>query len=351
MATYRAAGVDIEGKDAAMGAFLRWLGQTHSFPGTLGRPVLANGFYAAVHDLGNGTGVAISTDSVGTKVLVAEEAGRYDTIGIDCVAINVNDVLCVGARPIALVDYVAMQGVDGAVLEQLGKGLYEGARQAGIAIAGGELAQVPELLRSRVDLAGTCIGVVSLDCIIDGRAIQDGDVVIGLASSGLHSNGYTLARKVLMGPDSYAVDSHVPELGCTLADELLKPTVVYVKPVLDVLGHATGLAHISGGGLLNLLRFQTNCGFELDSLPEVPAIFGLIADGGRVAPEEMYRVFNMGVGFCVVVRPGSEDLVLEAARRHQIEAWPIGTARSGLSGLVVLSKRGLVGESNAFRNA
>ena len=332
-----------------MGAFLRWLGQTHAFPGTLGRPVLANGFYAAVHDLNNGTGIAISTDSVGTKVLVAEEAGRYDTVGIDCVAINANDVLCVGARPIALVDYLAVQGLDALLLEQLGKGLYEGARKAGIAIAGGELAQVPELLKSRIDLAGTCIGIVSLDRLIDGRAIQDGDIVIGLASSGLHSNGYTLARKVLFG--AYRMDSHVPELGCTLADELLKPTTIYVQPVLQMLPSVTGLAHISGGGLLNLLRFQTGCGFELDRLPEAPAIFGLIADRGSVPPEEMYRVFNMGVGFCVVVRPGGEDLVLDGARRNRIDAWPIGAARAGLTGQVVLTKQGLVGEGNAFRNA
>lgn len=351
MATYRAAGVDVEGKDGAMGAFLRWLGQTQAFPGTLGRSVLENGFYAAVHDLNNGTGIAISTDSVGTKVLVAEAAGRYDTIGIDCVAINANDVLCVGARPIALVDYLAMQGLDEGILEQLGKGLYEGARQAGVAIAGGELAQVPELLKSRVDLAGTCIGIVSLDRLIDGRAIQDGDIVIGLASSGLHSNGYTLARKVLLGPDAYQADSYLPELGCTLADELLKPTTVYVQAVQQMLPSVTGLAHISGGGLLNLLRFQTNCGFEVDRLPEVPAIFGLIADRGSVPIEEMYRVFNMGVGFCVVVRPGGEDLVLEAARRHHIDAWPIGTARADLNGRVVLTKQGLVGEGNAFRHA
>lgn len=351
MATYRAAGVEVEGKDAAMGAFLRWLGQTHSFPGTLGRSVLANGFYAAVHDLNNGTGVAISTDSVGTKVLVAEEAGRYDTIGIDCVAINVNDVLCTGARPIALVDYLAVQGLDAQMLEQLGKGLYEGARQASIAIAGGELAQVPEMLKSRVDLAGTCIGIVSLDRLIDGRYIRDGDVVIGLASSGLHSNGFTLARRVLLGPDAYQIDSYVPELSCTLADELLKPTAIYVKPVLQVLTQVTGLAHISGGGLLNLLRFQTDCGFELDNLPAPHAVFDLIAARGDVSSDEMHRAFNMGVGFCVVARPEAEGAVLESAQRHGVQAWPIGKARGRLRGQVLLSQRGLIGEGNAFRNA
>lgn len=241
--------------------------------------------------------------------------------------------------------------MDAGLLEQVGKGLYEGARQAGVAIAGGELAQVPEMLKARLDLAGTCIGAVGLDRIVDGRAIQDGDIVVGLASSGLHSNGYTLARKVLLGPDAYAVDSYVPELGCVLADELLKPTAVYVRPILEVPGHATGLAHISGGGLLNLLRFRTSCGFELDSLPAPPPIFGLIADRGNVAPEEMYRTFNMGVGFCVVVRPGGEGLVQDAARRHGIDAWPIGTARGRLTGRAVLLQHGLVGEGNAFHPA
>src|SRR5205807_6719787 len=137
------------------------------FPGKVGRPVLENGFYAAIHDLGGGLGAAISTDSVGTKALVAEAAGRYESIGYDCVAINANDVLSVGARPIALVDYLAVQGIDEAILSELGKGLHDGARDASLAIAGGELAQVPEVLKARVDLAGTCLGVVSLDKIID----------------------------------------------------------------------------------------------------------------------------------------------------------------------------------------
>ncbi len=349
--TYQDAGVDIAGKDAAMGGFLRWLGQTHSFPGVTGRPVLQNGFYAAVHDLNNGTGVAISTDSVGTKVLVAEAAGRYDAIGIDCVAINANDVLCVGARPIALVDYLAVQSLDPQMLEEVGKGLYEGAQQAGIAIAGGELAQVPELLNVRVDVAGTCIGIVSLDRLIDGRYIRDGDVVVGFASSGLHSNGFTLARKVLLGPDAYQVDSYVPQLGCALAEELLKPTAIYVQPVLQVLSQVTGLAHISGGGLLNLLRLRTDCGFELDSLPDPPAIFDLIATRGAVTSDELYRVFNMGVGFCVVARPEAEGAVLSAAQRNGIQAWPIGRARSGLRGRVALPQQGLVGEGSAFRSA
>ena len=355
--TYRDAGVDIEGKDPALGGFLHWLGQTHGFPGAVGRPVLENGFYAAIHDLGNGLGVAISTDSVGTKMLVAESAGRYDTVGIDCVAINANDILSVGARPIALVDYLAVHHIDAAVLERLGQSLYEGARQAGIAIAGGELAQVPEMIRGAspghgVDLAGTCIGVVALDRIIDGRAIADGDVVVGLASSGLHSNGYTLARRVLLGPAGYSLDAYVPALGCALADELLRPTAVYVPPVLDLLAAGvaiSGLAHISGGGLLNLLRFNTGCGFDLNGLPEPPAIFKLVAERGSVAAEEMCRVFNMGVGFCVVVRPAAVPAVIQTAGRHGLGAWPMGAARRGLRGRVVLAALGLVGEGNAFR--
>lgn len=319
--------------------------------------MLENGFYAAIHDLGNGLGVAISTDSVGTKMLVAELAGRYDTIGIDCVAINANDVVSVGARPVALVDYLAVHHIEPEIMEPLGRGLYEGAKLAGLAISGGELAQVPELIRgvtetSGLDLAGTCIGVVALDRIVDGRAIQEGDVVVGLASSGLHSNGYTLARKVLLGPEAYRHDSYVPALGCTVADEMLKPTAVYVKPVTDLLSEGaqvTGLAHISGGGLLNLLRLNTDCGFAIDALPDVPPVFRLIAALGGVAQEEMYRVFNMGTGFCVIVRPGAVQAVVEAAARYGVNAQPLGVARGDLNGRVLLTKQGLVGEGNTFR--
>ena len=356
-ATYTAAGVDTDRAENALSGLLGWLNKTFLFPTPSGRPVLENGFFANVHDLGSGLGVAISTDGVGTKLLVAQQMDRYDTVGIDCVAVNVNDVLCVGARPIALVDYLAVQQVDAAVLDQLGAGLYEGARQAGVAIASGELAQIPELLRgdppgAGFDIAGACIGIVPLSSIIDGRAVQDGEAVVGFRSSGLHSNGYTLARRVLRASEKLALDSRVDGLDGTLGEELLKPTLIYVRPILDALSRTdgvTGLAHITGDGFLNLLRLRTDCGFELTALPEPPPIFQLIQKAGSIAPEEMYRVFNMGIGFCAVARPEAVSLLLDAAQRHGFDAQVIGHARRELSGKVVLARAGSVGEKRSFK--
>lgn len=354
--TYSAAGVDTGQAESALSGLLGWLNRTFTFPGAVGRPVLENGFYANVHDLGNGLGVALSTDGVGTKLLVAEMLRRYDTVGIDCVAMNVNDILCVGARPIALVDYLAVQRVDGVMLEQLGRGLYEGARQAGVAIASGELAQIPEMLRGHpdgtgFDIAAAAVGVVALDRIIDGSAIRDGDVVIGFRSSGLHSNGYTLARRVLLG--ACPLEDPLPALGgVTLAEELLRPTLIYVKPILAALqqtGGITGLAHITGDSFLNLLRLRTACGFELTGLPKPHPIFALIQELGPVQTEEMYQVFNMGIGFCVVARPEAAAAVLAAAAGHGFEAQVIGHARGALPGVVSLPAQGLVADKHGFR--
>ena len=356
--TYSAAGVDTGQAENALSGLLGWLNQTFTFPGAVGRPVMENGFYANVHDLGNGLGVAFSTDGVGTKLLVAELLRRYDTVGIDCVAMNVNDILCVGARPIALVDYLAVQRVDGAMLEQLGRGLHEGARQAGVAIASGELAQIPEMLRggpegTGFDIAAAAIGVVALDRIIDGSAIHDGDVVIGFRSSGLHSNGYTLARRVLLGETP--LDQPLAALGgANLADELLRPTLIYVKPVLAALEQTsgiTGLAHITGDSFLNLLRLHTDCGFELTTLPAPHPVFDLIQQLGPVDLTEMYQVFNMGIGFCVVCRPDAADTVLAAAKAHAFEAQAVGHARSALRGVVSLPREGLVADRRGFRRA
>lgn len=347
-------------QDSEEDALKRLVGQlnkTFAFAGEVGGPVLGNGFFATVHDIGNGIGVAVGTDGVGTKLLVAEALHRYDTVGIDCIAMNANDVLCVGARPFSLVDYLAVQEVHGDIMEALGRGLYEGARQAGVAIAGGELATIPEMLQGvrpggGFDLMATCLGLVQVADIIDGRAIRDGDVVIGLASSGLHSNGYTLARKVLLADAELPLAGYIDELGCTLGEELLKPTKIYVMPILEALQQTkgiAGMAHITGGGYLNILRLRTDCGFELTTLPAPPRIFGLIQRLGKLTPEEMYRTFNMGVGFVAVARPDAAAIVLASAARHGFAAQVIGRTRSSLKGKIVLTQLGLVGEGHGFR--
>ena len=298
------------------------------------RSILGSGHYANVLRLDETRGLALCCDGVGSKVVVAEALGRLDTVGIDCIAMNVNDVICVGADPIAVLDYIAVEQADPRALEQIARGLRAGAEDAGVEIPGGELAVLPELIRGHpsprgFDLCGTAIGTVSLDAIVTGDAVAPGDALIGLPASGLHSNGYTLARRALLDDGGLALDDRPPELaGASVADALLVPTAIYVGAVLDLLRSDVpvhGLAHITGGGLRNLLRLgDGRVGYAIEAPLPVPAIFGLIAGLGAVAPPEMWAVFNMGCGFVAVVpeaRAGDAAALL--GERHP------GTARIG----------------------
>jgi len=321
---YAKAGVDQGAADAAVAGLVRALGAIK-----LDRPSLQvplPGHYASVIKLDERSGIALSTDGVGTKLLVAEELGRFDTVGIDCVAMNVNDVICVGAEPLAMLDYIAVQQAKPAVCEEIGVGLARGAELAGVEIPGGELAQLGDLVSS-VDVSGACFGTVALDAIVDGSAVQPGDVVIGLPSSGIHSNGYTLARSALEG-----IPLDDERLGRPLGDVLLEPTEIYVKPVLELLRSEVdvrGLAHITSGGLGNLLRLAAEVGFEIDAPLPVPPIFELIQARGEVSEAEMYDVFNMGCGFCAVVPAADEAAALELLRAHYPAAQRIGRATEG----------------------
>ncbi|HEX8050967.1 MAG TPA: phosphoribosylformylglycinamidine cyclo-ligase [Solirubrobacterales bacterium] len=324
---YAKAGVDQGAADSAVAGLVRALGAINLERPSLQVPL--PGHYASVVRFDETTGIAFSTDGVGTKLVVAEELGRFDTVGIDCVAMNVNDVICIGAEPLAMVDYIAVDKADPEVCEEIGVGLARGAELAGIEITGGELAQLGELVRG-VDVSGACIGRVVLDEIIDGSAVEPGDVVIGLPSTGIHSNGYTLARASLAGiglgedPDG--------RLGRPLGEELLRPTQIYVKPVVELLRSEVdvrGLAHITSGGTKNLLRLAADVGYEIDApLPVLP-IFELIQERGEVSDEEMREVFNMGCGFCVVVAAADEAAALEKLRGHYPEAQRIGRAIEG----------------------
>src|SRR5437762_6802948 len=227
-ATYKATGVDTAKEELGMKKVAEWVHETFAFCPSA--PVkLPIGYFANVLQITPEIGIAISTDGVGTKILLAEQLERFDTIGIDCVAMNVNDVLCVGARPISMVDYIAVQRLTPEFLEEVGVGLREGARQAGISIPAGEIAQIPEMIQgvkegAGFDLVGTCIGVVHPNKINTGREVHPGDVVIGLPSSGIHSNGLTLARKSLLELGSMQLNEFVPAIGRTLGQELLEPT-------------------------------------------------------------------------------------------------------------------------------
>ena len=321
---YAQAGVDQGAADSAVAGLVRALGAID-----LGRPsrqVPLPGHYASVIRIDERLGIALSTDGVGTKLLVAEELGRFDTIGIDCVAMNVNDVICVGAEPLAMLDYIAIERADPGVCEQIGVGLARGAELAGVEIPGGELAQLGDLVRG-VDVSGACFGTVALDAIVDGAAVRPGDAVIGLPSSGIHSNGYTLARKALAG-----IPLEDERLGRPLGELLLEPTEIYVKPVLELLRSPVdvrGLAHITSGGVQNLLRLAADVGYEIDDPLPVPAIFELIAERGDVASTEMHEVFNMGCGFCCVVAAQDEEEALRLLRAHYPAAKRIGRAVEG----------------------
>jgi phosphoribosylformylglycinamidine cyclo-ligase len=327
--SYAKAGVDQGAADSAVAGLVRALGAIE-----LGRPsrqVPLPGHYASVIRIDDRLGIALSTDGVGTKLLVAEQLGRFDTVGIDCVAMNVNDVICVGAEPLAMLDYIAIERADPEVCEQIGVGLARGAELAGVEIPGGELAQLGDMVRG-FDVAGACFGTVALDEIVDGSSVQVGDAVIGLPSSGIHSNGYTLARAAL---DGLPLDEDPDgRLGRPLGDVLLEPTEIYVKPVLELLRSEVdvrGLAHITSGGLGNLLRLAAEVGYEIDAPLPVPPIFELIQERAGVGDAEMHEVFNMGCGFCCVVAPEHEAAAVESMQRHYPGARRIGRTVEGSS--------------------
>jgi phosphoribosylformylglycinamidine cyclo-ligase len=318
---YANSGVDQGAADSAVARLVRALGAIE-----LDRPSLQvplPGHYASVIRVAEGLGIALSTDGVGTKLMLAEQLGRLDTVGIDCVAMNVNDVICVGAEPLAMLDYVAIDRANPEACEQIGIGLARGATLAGIEIPGGELAQLGEMVHG-VDVSGACFGTVALDAIVDGAAVEPGDVVIGLPSTGLHSNGYTLARSALA---EIPLDDE--RLGRPLGDVLLEPTEIYVKPIVELLRSEVdvrGLAHITSGGTKNLLRLAAEVGYEIrDPLP-IPPVFDLIQEHGGVSDEEMSEVFNMGCGFCVVVPAEDVETALGMLRAHYPRAKPIGSA-------------------------
>jgi phosphoribosylformylglycinamidine cyclo-ligase len=344
---YAEAGVDASEAHGALSGLVHVLAQIDT--GKPSRSVLESGHYAAVLRLDERTGLAFCTDGVGSKVIVAEQAGRYDTVGIDCIAMNVNDVICVGAEPIALVDYIAVEEAQPDMLRDIAVGLRKGAEQAGIEIPGGELAQLPELIKGHpspngFDLCASCIGVVQLDRIVTGAAIQPGDAIIGIPSSGVHSNGLTLARSVLSD-----LREAPPELGGrTVADELLEPTVIYVRAVLELLAsdlNVRGLAHITGDGFLNLTRLHAAVGYRIDNPLPVPPVFSLIAARGGVEDAELWEVFNMGCGFCVVVPASQADAAVELLARHHSGTAVIGSI-TDQDGLVELPQAGLSGRKD-----
>jgi phosphoribosylformylglycinamidine cyclo-ligase len=353
---YAAAGVDTRQADRGVAGLVQVLSSIETGRERLTVPLA--GHYASVLRVAPGLGVALATDSVGSKVIVAEQARRFDTIGIDCVAMNVNDLICVGAEPLALLDYLAVENADPALLSEIAAGLKAGAEAARVEIPGGEVCQLPEVIRGHpspygFDLVGSAFGTVALDAIIDGSACAPGDAVIGIPASGVHSNGLTLARRVLCEQAGLALDARPEGLGGqSVADALLEPTVIYVRAVMELLHSDVavhGLAHITGGGLLNLLRLGRDVGFEITHPLPVPAVFTAIADLGDIDAAEMWEVFNMGCGFCVVVPEADADTTLGILSSHHPGAAVIGRC-TGQGGRVTVPVLGIEGAAGRLRS-
>jgi len=332
--SYEDAGV--KGQSEALSAVERHLRPTFSFP-TNGEVLTEFGHYASVIKLRSDLALALCTDGVGSKTIVASALNRYDTIAFDCVAMNVNDLLCVGARPLAMVDYLGVHTLDAGRADDLLGGLGAAAKEAGIAVPGGEVAQLPEVIGSdgrtqgdptAFDLVGTCVGTLHPDELILGRAVEPGDAIIGLASTGLHSNGYTLARRILLKDAGMSLGGHVDGLGRTLGEELLEPTAIYVRAITalwDAGIETRGLSHITGDGYANLVRLEAEVGYEFDALPEPQPVFGMIQQLGAIEDEEMFRVFNMGIGMVIITKPSEATRTLSVLESSGQVARRIGT--------------------------
>jgi len=319
--TYAKAGVNIDRKSSAIEALVKEL----RFKRT-GRGQMTNmkGLFASLIDFGD-VYLTLATDGVGTKILVAEELGIWDTIGIDCIAMNVNDTVCVGAEPMSFVDYIAIDKPVDEITESIGKGLQKGAELSNMEIVGGEIAVLPEMVKG-VDLSGTCLGYVEKDKIVSGQECQEGDLIITLQSSGIHSNGLTLARKVFEAA-GYSLTDRIPGLQGTIGMELLTPTEIYVKEVLDIISkhEIHGLIDITGGGLRNLLRMRTGLQYVIDDPLKPAPIFEKIQELGGITDREIYQTLNMSMGFDIVA-PADDA---EAIAKEYKNAYVVGRVAKG----------------------
>jgi phosphoribosylformylglycinamidine cyclo-ligase len=329
--TYKEAGVDISKIKQSQAAIGKLIESTHKLQ-KMAKITHGFGHYAGIVEIPGGKLLATHTDGVGTKVVIANLMKKYNTIGIDCVAMNVNDIICIGATPVSFVDYIAANKNDQVIFKKIVEGLVKGAKKSAMPIVGGETAIMPDVIAGKgfsFDLAGMVVGLVSKKDIVLGDKISPGDVIIGAKSSGIHSNGYSLARKALLS--KYSVKDKVKGVGI-IGDALLMPTEIYVKPVLEIIQKCkvNGLAHITGGAFTKLMRLK-KIGYEIDNLPKMPPIMGLIEEQG-VKSEEMYKTFNMGVGFCIITPKDQATRIKAIFKKHKITTQEIGQ---------VVSKKGV----------
>ncbi len=329
--SYARAGVDRTRITAAHKTLARKLSATFKArKGRFGEPVFPIGHYAGLIDVGNGRVLSLHIDNVGTKIIIAQLMKKYDTVGIDCVAMCANDLICTGSEPIAFLDYLAVSRPNPSAIGKIADGIVEGAKQAGMAVVGGETAVVPDLLSTGpgggMDLVGMAAGICSRNEMVLGDRIENGDALIGVESSGIHSNGLTLARRVLL--KRHSLRERIPEVGRSIGEELLEPTRIYVKPVLEALRRTKihGLAHITGGSFSKIDRIvsQANLGAEIEHLPSPPEIFKVIQREGHVSDFEMYKTFNMGIGLVVICPETQVSQVIRIFKRYGQGAMRIG---------------------------
>ena len=342
--TYKDAGVDLQAGDAVAETIGKMARQTY------GPEVISGvGGFAGLFSLGGEVNLlrgyyrdpvlVACTDGVGTKLKIAFLADKHDTVGIDLVAMSVNDLIVQGADPLFFLDYIGIEHKDPRVCKELMVGVVEGCRQSGCALIGGETASLPSMYaKGEYDLAGFCVGVVERERIIDGRKVVAGDVVIGIHASGLHSNGYSLVRKALLEVGGMRLDQQVPELGCTLVEELLKPTLIYAKAIRAVMSHYVvkdtihALANITGSGMPGNIPRTVPNGLVVRIKRgswKVPPIFDLIQKTGNVAESEMYDTFNMGIGMTLICPAFNSKVIQGILKDSGMESDVIGRVETG----------------------
>ena len=313
--TYKDSGVDIFKEERAIKNLLSGFKTQRK---GIGQPL--GGHYAGMIDFGEHA-LVLCTDGVGSKVLIAHEIKKYDTVGIDCIAMNVNDAICVGAEPLAFVDYLAIDNPKPEITKEIGKGLEKGAALSNMSIISGETASLPEIING-FDLAGTCLAYVKKDKIVTGEKIKPGDVIIGLSSSGIHSNGYTLARNVI-SKNKLSYKDKFPDgfyPGKTIGEVYLTPTQIYVKETVALLKkiNVHGIAHVTGSGLRKLQRINKNVKFVIDDPFEPQPIFKFIQKYGNIDDKEMYQTFNMGMGLTIIVSKDDVEESLKILKKHSL---------------------------------
>lgn len=343
--TYAKSGVDIEKADKAIGRMKALIHSTFTSEVPMEIGSFAGLFRPDISKMTNPILVS-STDGVGTKLILAHQMAKYDTVGIDLVAMVVNDIICLGARPLFLLDYIGIGKFEDEIFEEILTGIVTGCKEAGCALIGGETAELPDMYPpGEFDLAAFGVGIIDEKDIIDGSKIREGDVLVGLLSSGFHSNGYSLIRKILAEKASFDLTDRIPGLRGNLGEALLTPTTIYVKPILEILSEGLeiqGIANITGGGITGnvprILPKGVNARIDPSSW-KVPQEIQLIIEWGKINYEECYRVFNMGIGMVLIMQGGVVEEAMAIIDKHGIESVIIGEIVSGNRKVVLTSQK------------